>query len=127
MMILFDSMTGFPLVLLQDNAYLTDLRTAAAGALALKHLAAPGFKRVAIIGAGAQARYQLRALNSAFKWDTTVVYSRDRAHTEALCEEMRREISTEFIGVASAEDAVRAADVIITVTPSTEPIVRGEW
>lgn len=127
MMILFDSMTGFPLVLLQDNAYLTDLRTAAAGALAVKYLAVRGFKRVAIIGAGAQARYQLRALNSAFQWETTTVYSRARARTDELCEEMRAVISTEFVGAASAEDAVRGADVIITVTPSTAPIVRGAW
>lgn len=127
LMLLFDAMTGFPLVLLQDNGFLTEMRTAAGGVLAAQLLAIRGFTRLAVIGAGAQARYQLRAFQSAFRWTSTSVWSRSPDQTRALCDEMRKIISSEFVAAASAEAAVRGADVVLTVTPSTQPIVRGDW
>src|SRR5207247_806505 len=60
--VVFDSMTGFPRAVLLDNGYLTDLRTGAAGALAADLLANREVHRVGIVGVGTQARYQLAAL-----------------------------------------------------------------
>ena len=63
LVLVFDSTTGYPLALLQDNGYLTELRTGAAGALATKLLAPERPLAVAVLGAGSQARYQIRALS----------------------------------------------------------------
>lgn len=127
LMILFDALTGFPLVLLQDNGYLTELRTAAAGALATRLLAVKNFERLAIIGAGTQARYQLRAFQQTFRWTHTTVWNRSHESALKLCEDMRKEISCEFSAASTAEEAVRDADVVLTVTPSHEPLIMGEW
>jgi ornithine cyclodeaminase len=127
LMILFDASTGFPLALLQDNGYLTELRTAAAGVLAAQHLAPRTFERIAILGAGAQARYQLRAFAGVFHWLKTSVWSRTRATAQRLCDAMRDDLSSDLVVAESAEAAVRGADIVITVTPSTSPILRGEW
>lgn len=127
LMLVFDAVTGFPLALLQDNGYLTEMRTAAAGTLATKLLAKQHFERVAILGAGAQARYHLRAFQSAFRWQHTTVWSRSREKARALCDELRGEINCEFEDTATARDAVQDADVVVTVTPSTTPILEGAW
>jgi ornithine cyclodeaminase len=127
LMLMFDALTGFPLVLLQDNGYLTELRTAAAGTLATQMLAIKDFQRVAIIGAGAQARFHLRAFHNAFKWSATSVWSRTRAHAEQLCADMRSQVSCDLRVADSVADAVRDADVVVTVTPSKTPLVQGEW
>ena len=66
--LVFDAQTGVPTALLQDNGYLTDLRTAGAGALAARHLAAEGLDTVAVLGSGIQARYQLRCLALVRRW-----------------------------------------------------------
>ncbi|HEX6557877.1 MAG TPA: Gfo/Idh/MocA family oxidoreductase [Longimicrobiales bacterium] len=127
LMLLFDSNTGFPLALLQDNGYLTELRTAAAGTLAARLLAIMDFARLAVIGAGTQARYHLRAFQNVFDWRSTAVWSRSHEHAQQLCAEMRGQLRCELAAAETVEAAVRGADVIITVTPSQTPLVRAEW
>jgi ornithine cyclodeaminase/alanine dehydrogenase-like protein (mu-crystallin family) len=127
LMLIFDATLGFPIALLQDNGYLTELRTAAAGTLATRLLAIKNFERIAVIGAGAQARYHLRAFQNAFRWKTTFVWARDAAKAQSLCDELRAQVSCDFVATSSAEAAVREADVVVTVTPSKQPVIRGEW
>ena len=127
LMLLFDATTGFPLALLQDNGYLTELRTAAAGTLATQLLAVKGFERVAIIGAGTQARFHMHAFQDVFRWRTTIVWSRTAERAQDLCTELRRSISCEFIAADTVQSAVRGADVVITVTPSQSALVDGDW
>jgi ornithine cyclodeaminase/alanine dehydrogenase-like protein (mu-crystallin family) len=122
LILVFDAVTGFPRALLADNGYLTDLRTAAAGALAARLLAMQPLGKVAVLGAGIQARYQLRALSHVREWERTIAWSRNRDRLSAYCTEMESELGLPFTAAESPEAALRGADLIITVTPSREPL-----
>ncbi len=89
LVLVFDAETGFPLALLRDNAYLTDLRTAAAGALAARLLAPTSVARVAMLGSGVQARYQLRAIARVCEFEGVAVWSPHRDRVASYCQEMR--------------------------------------
>lgn len=123
LIIVFDAETGFPVALLQDNGYLTDLRTAAAGALAARLLAAETLGTVAILGSGIQARYQLRALAGVRSWQNTLAWSPNPARLAAYCQEMAGELGLPFTAAGSPDEAVRGADLVITATPSREPLI----
>ncbi|MFY0312181.1 ornithine cyclodeaminase family protein, partial [Leisingera sp. D0M16] len=83
LMVVFSSRTGLLEALLLDNGYLTDVRTAAAGAVAARHLAREDAKRVCIIGAGVQAKMQLKALTLVRGIQSAVIWARDSAKAEA--------------------------------------------
>lgn len=125
--LVFDAVTGFPLALLQDNAYLTDLRTGAAGALAARHLAGRRLDKVAILGSGIQARHQARCLTLVRRWEKTAVWSPTREHVEQYCREMTSELQLPFSPAQTPEEAVRDADLVITTTPSRRPLVEAGW
>jgi ornithine cyclodeaminase len=127
LMLVFDAATGFPVALLQDNGYLTDLRTGAAGALAARALAPAQLERVAVIGSGVQARFQLRALAGVRRWSETRVWSPHPERARRCCEELERELDGRIRAMATAEAAIRGADVVITVTPATQPVVHAGW
>lgn len=127
LMLLFDAATGFPLALLRDNGYLTDLRTGAAGALAARLLAPERIETVAVLGSGIQARFQLRALARVRQWRETRIWSPTRVHAVRCCDELEREIDARTTVAESAREAVRDADLVITVTPATEPLVEHAW
>lgn len=126
LMMLFDAATGMPEALLLDNAYLTDLRTGAAGAVAADVLARRRIETVGMVGSGVQARHQIACLRQVRTFRRVLCWSRTRAHAEAFCEEMRAE-GLEACAFIELEPVVRGADVLITVTPSREPLVRAEW
>lgn len=128
MVLVFDAGTGAPAALLLDNGFITDLRTAAAGALAAKYLARAQLNTVAVIGSGAQARYQLQLLPRVRNFHEARVWGRDRNKAEACVEDLRRAaIPSAFLVADSVEQAVRGADLVITVTASREPLLRAEW
>jgi ornithine cyclodeaminase len=122
LILVFDATTGFPLALLADNGYLTDLRTAAAGALAARLLAPESIESVAVLGSGVQGRFQLRAISRVRRWERTVAWSPDTDQLVRYCAEMGEELSIPFRAASDAEEAVRGADLIITATPSREPL-----
>ncbi len=128
LMIAFDATTGFPAALLLENGYLTDLRTGAAGGVAANYLANPVVEKVAIIGSGVQARYQLRAVAHIRQLEGRVaVWSRDREHAETYAREMVAELDID-VGVApDVEVALRNAGLVITTTPSREPLIEAAW
>jgi ornithine cyclodeaminase len=125
LIIVFDAETGFPVALLQDNSYLTDLRTAAAGALAARLLATERLGKVAVLGSGIQARYQLKALAGVRSWQNTSAWSPDPARLAAYCQEMAGAMGLPFTAAGSPDEAVRGADLVITVTPSREPLIES--
>ena len=130
MVLVFDSRTGAPAAFLLDNGFTTDLRTAAAGALAAKYLARKQVNIVAVIGSGAQARYQMKLLPLVRPFREALVWGRSRDKAEACVEDLcRAGISGQpaFAAADSVEHAVRDAEVVITVTASREPLVRAEW
>ncbi len=127
LVLVFDAATGFPKALLQDNGYLTELRTGAAGALAARFLTRDTPLRVGVIGAGAQARYQMRALARVRSLDAVRVWSPVPQEVEAYREEMEPELGAMVEAGATAEEAVRGAELVVTVTPSRDPILRYDW
>ncbi|NJD09160.1 MAG: ornithine cyclodeaminase family protein [Gemmatimonadetes bacterium] len=127
LLLVFDARTGFPLALLRDNGYLTDLRTGAAGALAARLLAPPVLERVAVLGSGAQAGFQLRALAGVRSWAETVIWSRNPEHAAARSRELEQELGVRTSPAATVAEAVAGAELVITVTPSREPLLQATW
>ena len=126
LMALFDAATGLPCALLLDNGFLTDIRTAAAGAVAAEVLARDGIVTAGVIGSGIQARWQVRCLRTVRDVRRVIAWSPNRGRLEAYCDEMRRE-GYEAEAAASVEEVCDAADVLITATPARAPFVRAEW
>lgn len=127
MMILFDAVSGFPVAFLVDGCYLTDLRTAAAGAVATKYLAREKVHQVGILGAGAQGRFQLQALACVRKFARVRIYDHRPANVERYLADMSSKIDADMKGAATVEDAVRGSQVIITATTSRTPLINADW
>jgi ornithine cyclodeaminase len=123
----FDTETGRLAAVLLDNGYLTELRTGAAGALAADLLARASVRKVALVGVGGQARYQLEALVGVRRPQAVAAWGRDAAKAEAYAEEMRARVGVGVEAAPTLREAVEGADVVITTTPSREPLVRAEW
>jgi len=130
MVLVFDAKTGAVAALLLDNGYITDLRTGVAGAVAAKHLARAKVGTVAVVGSGAQARYQIRSLALVKKVREIRIWGRDREKAAACIQELSRlELATDFrlAQASSVREATEGADIVITVTASREPLVRADW
>lgn len=123
----FDAETGVPAAILQDNGYLTELRTGAAGAVAADALAAPEVRRVAIVGAGVQARYQLEALLLVRRPAEVVVASRDFARAKLYAAEMSAKHGFPVRAAGTVREAVTGADLVVTTTPARAPVVLDAW
>ncbi|MDQ6435168.1 ectoine utilization protein EutC [Mesorhizobium sp. LHD-90] len=123
MMVLLSAKTGLVEALLLDNGYLTDIRTAAAGAVAAKHLSRPDSSVAAIFGAGVQARLQLEALMLVRPIAAASIWARDRAKAEAAAGELRERLGIRVQAEPDAAKAVAGADIIVTTTPSSEPLL----
>ncbi len=119
--LLLDIETGQPRALVAGNN-LTALRTAAAAAAATRRLARPEARRVAILGTGRQALFQLEALRAVRPIEAVTAWSPTPAKVEALGAQVRA-LGLSFTAAASPAAAVREADIIVTVTPSTTPLL----
>ena len=127
MLLLFDSRTGHPLCFEVDRCFLTDLRTAAAGAVAAKVLAKKSVSKVAVIGTGTQARMQMIALSKVRKFDELMVWGRDSKKSEAYASEMSTVLGVKVVPAKTVEDAVRGSEIVVTATMSASPIVKVDW
>ncbi len=102
-------------------------RTGAASGVAARALAGPGPKTVALIGTGDQARTQALALSRALEISELRVFSRDAKNREAFAEHRAAALKLKVVAAASAEAAVRGADVVVTITTSTTPVLDASW
>ena len=127
LMILFSARTGMVEALLLDNGYLTDIRTAAAGAVAARHLARQDASSACILGAGTQAKMQLQSLCLVRPITKAVMWSRNHGKATQAAAEMQNELGIEVVAAANAADAVSSADVVVTTTPASRPILKAEW
>lgn len=127
LMMLISAKTGIPQALLLDNGYLTEVRTAAAGAIAANYLARQNIETVGVIGAGSQARFQVRALKLVRDFNKILVYSRSADRTKKYAEDMAAELGIEVQAAESAEQVVCKSDLVVTTTPAKEPIIKAEW
>jgi ornithine cyclodeaminase/alanine dehydrogenase-like protein (mu-crystallin family) len=116
---LVEPQTGTSLAIM-DGRLITEMRTAAVSAAATKLLAAPDSKILAILGSGVQARSHLEALRLVRQFEDVRVWSPTKEHARQFAEEIG--------GTAvSAEEAVGGADVVVTVTNSKTPVLKGSW
>ncbi|MBZ9775581.1 ectoine utilization protein EutC [Mesorhizobium sp. CO1-1-8] len=125
MMVLLSAKTGLVEALLLDNGYLTDIRTAAAGAVAAKHLSRQDSSVAAIFGAGVQAGLQLEALMLVRPIAEARIWGRDVAKAEMAAAALREKLGIAVRAVSDAANAVVGADIIVTTTPSTEPLIKA--
>ena len=123
----FDAVTGELSAVLQDNGLLTELRTAAVGAVAADVLARHNIEVVGVIGTGSQARYQIPALLEVRQPRRLVVYGRNRDATKLYADEMARLYALEVQIAPNVEVVTQAADLLLTVTSARQPLVRSEW
>ncbi|SPB13443.1 multidrug DMT transporter permease [Caballeronia novacaledonica] len=122
LMLVLSARTGLTEAVLLDNGYLTAVRTAAAGAVASRWLARKDAKRVAIIGAGEQARLQLKALRLVRDIEHVTVWARDAGSARRFareCEDLPCDVA------GSVNQALMHADIAITTTPSREPLIHA--
>jgi ornithine cyclodeaminase/alanine dehydrogenase-like protein (mu-crystallin family) len=122
---LVDDTTGAAVAVVEAG-HLNGMRTAAANAIATRLLARRDATTLGVIGAGAQARYEIEAVLTVRAIRRVLVASRredsDQRFKRAVEEKLG--IAVEFLDV---EDVVRQADILVTVTPSREPVLAAEW
>jgi thiomorpholine-carboxylate dehydrogenase len=119
-LLLLDPATGVPLAVM-DATWLTELRTAAVSAVATRALRDKRPKRLAILGSGALARSHALALAAVVPLSDIRVWSPTRANAERCAADIGGSAS------ADAESAVRDADIVVTVTNASTPVLMGRW
>lgn len=102
-------------------------RTGAASGVATRHMARADARVVGLLGTGGQARTQLLAMCAVRPVEHVRVYGRNPERRRAFCEEMAKTTGVDVTAVASAEDAVREADIVVTATTAREPVLSGNW
>lgn len=127
LMILFSARTGQVLALLLDNGYLTDVRTAAAGAVAAKHLAPANVETAGVIGTGVQARLQLQAAHLVRPFGQALVWGRDPAKAHACAVEISAALGIPARAEPDPARLVAASQLVVTTTPAEEPVLKADW
>ena len=122
LMLLFSRKTGEGLAVLLDEGYLTDVRTAAAGAVAARYLAPDPVERIGIVGSGTQARLQVQYLSEVTGCRKVVVWGRTAGNVDLYRDEMEA-MGFAVEVVESAGDVAARCNLIVTTTPSTAPLV----
>jgi alanine dehydrogenase len=123
---LFSGHTGELLALIEAN-YLGQMRTGAASGVATKFLARDDARVAAMIGTGFQARGQLEAVALARKLELVRAYGRDAARRDQFAKDMTAKTGVRVAAVGSAEEAVRGAHIVTTITSSAKPVLFGKW
>jgi thiomorpholine-carboxylate dehydrogenase len=118
--VLMDPATGRTLAVM-DGTWITALRTAAVSAVAVDCLTSKNSKIVAMLGSGALARTHALALRAVRPVSEIRVWSRDAANVARCADEV------EGVESKTAEDAVRGADIVCTVTNASQPVLKGAW
>ncbi|MEM6384391.1 MAG: cyclodeaminase [Pseudomonadota bacterium] len=126
LMVLFAARTGLVEAVYLDNGYLTDLRTAAAGAVAARHLAPSSVETAGVLGTGVQARLQMQAAHLVRPFKSGLVWGRDASKAKACADDLSEALGAPFSAAASVEDVVSASQLVVTTTPSREPLLTAE-
>jgi len=127
LMIVFSARTGLVEALLLDNGYLTDVRTAAAGAVAARHLAPDTVTTAGVFGTGVQARLQIAAAHLVRPFSRVLVWGRDMARATACAADIASELGIEAAAEADPERVVAESQLVVTTTPAREPVLRAAW
>ncbi|NRG17519.1 cyclodeaminase [Rhizobiales bacterium] len=127
LMILFSAKTGLVEALFLDNGYLTDVRTAAAGAVAARHMAPENVETAGVIGTGVQARLQMEAAHLVRRFSRVLVWGRDMAKAEACARDIAETLGIEARAEADPARLVAESQLVVTTTPSREPVFKADW
>jgi ornithine cyclodeaminase len=124
-MVLFSAHTGQVKAVLLDNGYLTDVRTAAAGAVAARYMAPARVDTAAVLGAGVQARLQMQAAHLVRPFRRLCVWARDVERARACAIDLAARLEVEAHVCTSIDEALSEAQLVVTATPSREPLIHA--
>lgn len=120
-----DAVNGQVKAVMQENRFLTDLRTGAAGGVAVKHLSTAEATKIGFIGAGKVARVVAQAIAELRPGIEGFAYASDMS--EEFCADMSEELGTSFTACSSPEELCASSDVIITSTPGAATVLEKAW
>ena len=123
LMLVINANTGICDAVLLDNGYLTNLRTGLAGAVAARHLAPNDIDTVGVVGSGAQARFQVRAIQMVRKFQRLMVFGIDTKEMDNYITEMATCIDASIVAAESVEQLVHESQCVVTTTPSKTPLI----
>lgn len=123
MMLVFDSETGRPTATLFDNGYLTNVRTALAGAVAAAHLSRADATTIGVIGAGTQARLQVEAVRLVREIDTVRLWARRAEAAEQLASDLRARFALHTVVCTAPAEVAVEGGIVVTATPATSPVL----
>ena len=126
MIMLFSVETG-KMIAVMDGSYITAIRTACASAMATRALANRETPVLGILGAGVQARAHIQALSRVRKLRQIKIYSPSGISATKIRKDMESDVGVAVKVAASAQDAVKYSDIVVTVTTAKEPILKSEW
>jgi ornithine cyclodeaminase len=127
LMILFSAKTGLVEALFLDNGYLTDVRTAAAGAVAARHLAPKSVTTAGVMGTGLQARLQVQAAHLVRPFERILVWGRSPAKAAACADAIAAKLGIEARAERDPAKLVAESQLVVTTTPAREPILKADW
>jgi len=131
LVLLFSQKTGELKLIMLDECWLTDIRTAAAGAAAAKHLAPKTINHIGIVGTGVQARWQLEMLQHVVDCNSCIIWGRNPEKVQALIEELQSRESffaweLKFQGTGDMEFLTSQCELIVTTTSAKAPLIKAE-
>ncbi len=124
--LLYSATTG-ELAALIEADFLGQMRTGAATGIATKYMSRPDARFAGIIGTGLQARTQLQAIGEVRRFERVRAFGRDPVRRADFCSEMSQRLGMQIVPATSAEEAVRDADVVVTITNSIKPVLSAAW
>ena len=131
LILVFSQKTGEPKLILLDKCWLTDMRTAAAGAVAAKHLAPKKIHHIGIVGTGVQARLQLEMLKDVVDCKSCLIWGRDTKKAQSMVEDLRAREAIKAWGLdlkvaTKMDELVSRCNLIVTTTSAREPLIRAD-
>ena len=131
LLLVFSQKTGELKLILLDKCWLTDVRTAAAGAVAAKHWAPKNIHRVGIVGTGVQAKMQLEMLRDVVDCTSCLVWGRDSTKVQRMIADLRASESVQAWGLQieaapTLDDLVLQCNLIVTTTSARSPLIRAD-
>jgi ornithine cyclodeaminase len=131
LLLVFSQQTGELKLILLDECWLTDMRTAAAGAVAAKHLAAESIHNIGIVGTGVQARMQLEMLREVIDCRSCFVWGRDANKVQNMITDLQASEAIQAWGLdlkaaTDIDQLVAQCNLIVTTTSAKEPLIRAD-
>ncbi len=129
--LVFCQKTGVLKLLLMDECWLTEMRTAAAGAVAAKHLAPKHIEGIGIVGTGSQARFQLEMLRDVIECKACYIWGRDPAKVQAMIEDLQgraqiKDWGLDIKAAADMDELTSKCNLIVTTTSAKDPIIMAD-